>query len=91
MGAAAVGPDQGTGGSGVDQRLIPEEPMSIVLNLGISGAWVRFGWMDGGLMECVCVENWQDVDTTTMMFLSEFLIDYVRVYQGRGVRMLGVI
>jgi hypothetical protein len=27
MGAAAVGPDQGTDGSGVDQRLIPEEPM----------------------------------------------------------------
>jgi len=41
MGTAAVGPDQGTGGTGVDQRLIPEEPMSIVLNLGISGAWVR--------------------------------------------------
>ena len=41
MGAGAVAPDQGTGGSGVGQRLIPEEPMSIVLNLGISGAWVR--------------------------------------------------
>jgi hypothetical protein len=27
MGATAVGPDQGTGGSGVGQRLIPEEPM----------------------------------------------------------------
>lgn len=36
MGAAAVGPDTGTGGSGVGQRLIPEEPMSIVLNLGMS-------------------------------------------------------
>jgi hypothetical protein len=34
--APAVGPDQGTGGSGVGQRLIPEEPMAIVLNLGIS-------------------------------------------------------
>jgi hypothetical protein len=44
MGAAAVGPDQGTGGAGVNQ-----EPMSIVLNLGISGAWVRLaGWLDGG-------------------------------------------
>ncbi|KAH9006339.1 beta-glucan synthesis-associated [Lactarius hatsudake] len=39
MGAGAVGPDQGTDGSGVDQRLIPEEPMSIVLNLGISPNW----------------------------------------------------
>ena len=34
--AAAVGPDQGDGGSGVGQRLIPEEPMSIVMNLGMS-------------------------------------------------------
>ena len=39
--AAAVGPDSSTGeggggGSGVGQRLIPEEPMAIILNLGIS-------------------------------------------------------
>ncbi|THH16891.1 hypothetical protein EW146_g3823 [Bondarzewia mesenterica] len=39
MGASAVGPDQGTNGSQVSQRLIPEEPMSIVLNLGISSNW----------------------------------------------------
>ncbi|KAJ6475256.1 beta-glucan synthesis-associated [Mycena vitilis] len=39
MGATAVGPDQGDGGSGVGQRLIPVEPMSIVLNLGISHNW----------------------------------------------------
>jgi Beta-glucan synthesis-associated protein SKN1/KRE6/Sbg1 len=36
LGAASVGPDQGPNGTGVGQRLIPEEPMSIVLNLGIS-------------------------------------------------------
>jgi len=36
VGAAAVGPDQGSGGSGVGQRLIPEEPMSIAFNLAIS-------------------------------------------------------
>jgi hypothetical protein len=36
VGAAAVGPDQGSSGSGVGQRLIPEEPMSIALNLAIS-------------------------------------------------------
>ncbi|KAF9269559.1 beta-glucan synthesis-associated [Marasmius fiardii PR-910] len=35
----AVPPDKGTGGSQVDQRLIPEEPMSIVMNLGISRNW----------------------------------------------------
>jgi beta-glucanase (GH16 family) len=39
MGAGAVGPDQGTDGSGVGQRLISEEPMSIVLNLGMSPNW----------------------------------------------------
>ncbi|KAF8339434.1 beta-glucan synthesis-associated [Amanita rubescens] len=39
LGASAVGPDTGTGGTGVGQRLIPEEPMSIVLNLGISPNW----------------------------------------------------
>ncbi|KAJ7498599.1 beta-glucan synthesis-associated [Mycena latifolia] len=39
MGAGAVAADQGTDGSGVGQRLIPVEPMSIVLNLGISNNW----------------------------------------------------
>ncbi|KAF8810897.1 beta-glucan synthesis-associated, partial [Phlegmacium glaucopus] len=37
--AASVGPDQDTGGSGVGQRLIPEEPMAIILNLGMSPNW----------------------------------------------------
>ncbi|KAF8066469.1 beta-glucan synthesis-associated protein-domain-containing protein [Lyophyllum atratum] len=39
IGAGAVGPDQGVGGSGVGQRLVPEEPMSLVLNLGMSQNW----------------------------------------------------
>ncbi|KAK2459278.1 hypothetical protein APHAL10511_008699 [Amanita phalloides] len=39
MGAGAVGPDTGSDGSQVGQRLIPEEPMSIVLNLGMSANW----------------------------------------------------
>ncbi|TFY82379.1 hypothetical protein EWM64_g1637 [Hericium alpestre] len=39
MGAKAVGPDPN--GSGVGQRLIPEEPMSIVFNLGISTNWQK--------------------------------------------------
>jgi len=37
--AAAVGPDTGEGGSGVGQRLIPKEPMAIILNLGMSSNW----------------------------------------------------
>ncbi|KAI0659067.1 beta-glucan synthesis-associated [Cubamyces menziesii] len=39
LGAGAMGPDQGADGSQVGQRLIPEEPMSIILNLGISKNW----------------------------------------------------
>lgn len=42
LGAGAVGPDPlELGGSGVGQRLIPLEPMSIVLNLGISRESIR--------------------------------------------------
>ena len=36
LGTSAMAPDTGPDGSQVGQRLIPEEPMSIVLNLGIS-------------------------------------------------------
>ncbi|GJE91332.1 glycoside hydrolase family 16 protein [Phanerochaete sordida] len=41
LGAGAVGPDMGLNGSMVGQRRIPEEPMSIVLNLGISSNWQK--------------------------------------------------
>ncbi|KAF9265804.1 SKN1-domain-containing protein [Marasmius fiardii PR-910] len=36
MGVGAVGPDKGPGGSQVGQRIVPEEPMYIILNMGIS-------------------------------------------------------
>ncbi|KAL0958584.1 hypothetical protein HGRIS_013925 [Hohenbuehelia grisea] len=39
VGARSVGADQGPDGTGVGKRLIPEEPMSIILNLGISSNW----------------------------------------------------
>ncbi|KAI8986834.1 beta-glucan synthesis-associated [Trametes punicea] len=39
LGASSMGPDTGPDGSQVSQRLIPEEPMSIILNLGISNNW----------------------------------------------------
>ncbi|KAK7460821.1 hypothetical protein VKT23_008750 [Stygiomarasmius scandens] len=40
VGAAAMQSDpEDAGGTGVSQRLIPEEPMSIVLNLGMSFNW----------------------------------------------------
>ncbi|EKM53338.1 glycoside hydrolase family 16 protein [Phanerochaete carnosa HHB-10118-sp] len=39
LGATAVGPDMGANGSMVGQRRIAEEPMSIILNLGISNNW----------------------------------------------------
>lgn len=41
MGAAAMGPDSGVNSTGVSSRIIPEEPMSIVLNLGISRNWQK--------------------------------------------------
>jgi len=69
LGVAVVGPDQGDGGSGVGQRLIPK-PMSIILNFGMS-------------------QNWQRVDVASMIFPAEFLIDYVRVYQRRGLTNIG--
>lgn len=39
VGADAMGPDQGPDGTGVGRRLIPEEPMALILNLGISPGW----------------------------------------------------
>lgn len=51
LGASAIGPDTGKNGTGVGQRLIPEEPMSIVLNLGISRASAFFH-----LSLCILVE-----------------------------------
>ncbi|KAI6157069.1 glycoside hydrolase family 16 protein [Pisolithus tinctorius] len=39
LGAAALGPDLGLNGTQVGQRLISLEPMSIVLNLGLSPGW----------------------------------------------------
>ncbi|KAL0572857.1 hypothetical protein V5O48_009106 [Marasmius crinis-equi] len=35
----AVGPDKGAQGSQVGQRIIPEEPMALILNMGISKNW----------------------------------------------------
>ncbi len=54
VGAAAMGPDKGTDGSQVSQRIIPEEPMSIVLNLGISRAWFStvFHWLSLTMRLC---------------------------------------
>ncbi|KAI0036076.1 beta-glucan synthesis-associated [Vararia minispora EC-137] len=39
VGASAIGPDPLPTGSGVGQRLISVEPMSIIINLGISQSW----------------------------------------------------
>ncbi|KAF8964548.1 beta-glucan synthesis-associated [Flammula alnicola] len=39
IGASAVSADPLPNGSGVSQRLIPEEPLAIILNLGISQNW----------------------------------------------------
>lgn len=50
----------------ISARLIPEEPMSLVLNLAIS-------------------ESFQTVDLMDMTFPNELLVDYIRVYQRKGI------
>ena len=82
--APAVGPDQGTGGSGVGQRLIPEEPMALILNLGISRMFhLSFFFRILKMTHCNWYNtgNWQPVDLSTMIFPAEYKIDYIRVYQ----------
>ncbi|KAJ2934244.1 hypothetical protein H1R20_g2843, partial [Candolleomyces eurysporus] len=39
VGYGAVGPDPEPTGAGIGQRIIPEEPMAIILNLGMSPNW----------------------------------------------------
>ena len=93
--APAVGPDQGTGGSGVGQRLIPEEPMAIILNLGISRMFrLSFFLLHYlppflrilNLTNCPWhnTANWQPIDLSTMTFPAEYKVDYIRVYQRTG-------
>ena len=97
--APAVGPDQGTGGSGVGQRLIPEEPMAIILNLGISRMLFRLFFSFFFCLN-ICLPffvswnwpictwhntaNWQTIDLSTMTFPAEYKVDYIRVYQRKG-------
>jgi len=50
----------------ISRRLIPEEPMSIVLNLAVS-------------------ESFQRVDSFDFQFPAEFKVDYVRVWQRKGL------
>jgi len=96
MGAAAIGPDpENQGGSGIGQRLVPLEPMSIILNLGISrmlfpgySDWtVPFELIRKNLL--FFPANWQTIDPSTMIFPSEYLIDYVRVYQRKDQVNIG--
>ncbi|KAL0574580.1 hypothetical protein V5O48_007392 [Marasmius crinis-equi] len=39
LGPGSVGPDKGPDGSQVDQRIVPEEPLYLIFNLGISKNW----------------------------------------------------
>lgn len=105
MGASAVGPDQGTGGSGVGQRLISEEPMvrsyhSFTLPLLILACLVhysQFGHVTYApylfpldtTILTTTAANWQTIDLTTMTFPAEMLVDYVRVYQREGNTNVG--
>ncbi|KAF8194222.1 beta-glucan synthesis-associated protein [Pholiota molesta] len=62
--SATVGPNSE---SQVSQRLIPEEPMYLILNLGMA-------------------IDFQPPDFKHLVFPAEMLVDYVRVYQRRGIK-----
>ncbi|KAF8158292.1 glycoside hydrolase family 16 protein [Crassisporium funariophilum] len=62
--AATVGPNAE---SQVQQRLIPEEPMYVILNLGMS-------------------PSFQKQDFKHLTFPVSMYIDYVRIYQRRGLK-----
>ena len=98
--APAVGPDQDAEGSGVGQRLISEEPMAIVLNLGISRMLFRLFLLLRYLPPFLRILNlthctwhntasWQPIDLSTMIFPAEYKVDYIRVYQRTGQKNTG--
>ncbi|KAA8904171.1 beta-glucan synthesis-associated [Sphaerosporella brunnea] len=64
MKGGAIGPN-----GNIDQRDVSREPMSIILNLGLSNSWTWIDWTN--LMPHL-------VEGTTMY------IDYVRIYQKEG-------
>ncbi|ESK85956.1 glycoside hydrolase family 16 protein [Moniliophthora roreri MCA 2997] len=41
MKPGSVGPDMGPGGSMVNSRIVPEEPLYAILNMGISNGWTQ--------------------------------------------------
>jgi len=51
----------------ISDRIVPEEPMAMVLNLAIS-------------------RSFQTVDLPAMTFPAEFKVDYVRVWQRKGLK-----
>ncbi|KAF8320967.1 glycoside hydrolase family 16 protein [Cantharellus anzutake] len=51
----------------ISDRIIPEEPMAMVLNLAVS-------------------ESFQKVDVAAMTFPAEMKVDYVRVWQRKGLK-----
>ncbi|KAF9046437.1 glycoside hydrolase family 16 protein [Panaeolus papilionaceus] len=62
--AASIGPNEE---ADIGQRLISEEPMYVILNLGQS-------------------PDFQKPDFKHLTFPAQYLIDYVRIYQRRGLK-----
>lgn len=74
----------------ISSRLISEEPMSIILNLAISGMFFFFFLaQQADSIECrsylSSVESFQKVDLASMTFPAELRVDYVRVWQRKGL------
>ena len=91
VGAGAVGADPLPTGSGIARRVIPEEPMAIILNLGMSRACLIFRSTRPPLSDAMTmrIANWQTIDLSTMTFPGEMLVDYVRVYQRKNEINIG--
>ncbi|KAF9256165.1 hypothetical protein L218DRAFT_882400, partial [Marasmius fiardii PR-910] len=66
-------PDKSLGGSGAGQQSISENPMSVILNLGMSSL---SGKMPPGFLE-------------TLSFPAETMFDYICVYQREAEANVG--
>lgn len=90
MGAAAMGPDTGDGGTGVGQRLVPEEPLvraPSALHLVFNE--VHTAPSQSIVLNLGISHNWQTISPDTMTFPAEMMVDYVRVYQRKGHENIG--
>lgn len=78
----------------ISSRLISEEPMALVLNLAISGTHAAIDVLsshhgvsdaDADEYPSMSAESFQTVDLAAMTFPAEMRVDYIRVWQRKGL------